>query len=467
MSSSLKNSLALRLTLWYAGIFAASSLLIFSLVYVYMLAVVQERTDDELTDDIEEFTEFMQAGGLEQVGREFMAETQGEEAENTFFRLWTPSGQALLVTDLSAWPGLNSVPREVLVQAKEAEEPITQTLTLAEREHQVRSIVGRIGPDHILQIGESLEDDEELISALRNGLLIALLAVMVLGAPIGWFMARRSLRGVQEITQIANEIIHGDLDQRVPVRSQSGELAVLAQTFNTMLDRIQALITGMREMTDNLAHDLRSPLGRIRAAAETSLSQDSSQSDFEALAVNTAEECDRLLEMINTTLDIAEAESGAAKLQRSEIDLVALIHNAIELFQPIADDKQITLRAELPEDCLIWGDRQRLQRVVANLLDNALKYNRSDESSGASVTIKLCEAGQQIKLTIEDTGIGIAPEETARIFERYYRCDQSRSESGNGLGLSLALAFVRAHGGSILVNSQPGQGSTFTAVLAR
>ena len=470
MFSSLKNRLALRLTLWYAGIFAASSLLAFSFVYFFMISVVQERTDEDLEDDIEEFADFMQAGGLERVKLEFAAETQGEEVEQAFFRLWTPDGQELLATDLSAWPGL-SVPREVLTNANTAEEPILETLTLDQREHKIRSIVGRIGPGHILQIGESLEDDEELTADLLNGFVIALLAVVVLGGPIGWFMARRSLRGVQEMTRTANEIINGDLDRRVVVRSQGDELAVLAQTFNTMLDRMQALITGMREMTDNLAHDLRSPLGRIRTAAEMSLSSDSSKADFEAMAVNTAEECDRLLEMINTTLDIAEAESGAAKLKLTDVDLVELIDDAIELFQPIAEDKQVTIRADLPEHCTIRGDRQRLQRVVANLLDNALKYTRPAKPTGAAssgiVTVKLSDEGQQVKLVIEDTGIGIAPEEASRIFERYYRCDQSRSEHGNGLGLSLALAFIRAHGGNILVNSQLGQGSTFTTVLAR
>ncbi|MGH8646211.1 MAG: sensor histidine kinase, partial [Gammaproteobacteria bacterium] len=142
---------------------------------------------------------------------------------------------------------------------------------------------------------------------------------------------------------------------------------------------------------------------------------------------------------------------------------VDLVHDALELFQPIAEDKQITITADLPDHCRIPGDRQRLQRVVANLLDNGLKYM----PAGGRVTIKLVAEGERVTLSIEDTGIGISADESARVFERFYRCDRSRSKPGNGLGLSLALAFVQAHSGDITVNSTPGQGSTFTVVLPR
>ncbi|MDQ3563515.1 MAG: HAMP domain-containing histidine kinase [Pseudomonadota bacterium] len=457
---SLGHTLALRLTIWYAGIFAASSILAFTLVYASVVSVVQERTDADLEEDIEELASFMQSGGLDRVKTEIAAETQGEEASQAFFRLWAPDGRELMATDLSSWPGLGN-PLEVLAKVDSADEPILTTLALPRRADKVRIIYGTIAPGLVLEIGESLEDDEELIAALLRGFLITLVAVTMLGGPIGWFMARRALRGVQEITRTATEIADGALDRRVEVRSQGDELDTLARTFNTMVDRIQALVIGMREMTDNLAHDLRSPLARIRASAETGLTSGGSKTEAEALAAAITEECDRLLEIINTTLDIAEAESGAAKLKLTDIDLVELVHDALELFQPIAEDKQITITADSPDHCRSHGDRQRLQRVVANLLDNGLKYT----PTGGRVTIKLVAEGGRVALSIEDTGIGISSNESARIFERFYRCDRSRSKQGNGLGLSLALAFVRAHGGDITVNSTPGQGSTFTVAL--
>ncbi|HET9233630.1 MAG TPA: HAMP domain-containing sensor histidine kinase, partial [Candidatus Eisenbacteria bacterium] len=273
-----------------------------------------------------------------------------------------------------------------------------------------------------------------------------------------WFLARRALRPVGELTRIAAEISEGALDRRVPVRSETDELGHLARTFNTMLDRIQALIAAMREMTDNMAHDLRSPLGRIRASSEMALGNGESKSN---LAASTIEECDRLMDMIDTTLDIAEAESGAARLKRDDVDLCALVLDAAELFRSSAEDQGILLTVHVPDRCLVRGDRHRLQRILANLIDNAIKYTPAE----GRIDVRLLSAGNQVRLSIEDTGLGIPPEELPRIFQRFYRGDRSRGGNGNGLGLSLALAFARAHGGDIQVQSTAGTGSTFTVVL--
>ena len=458
--SKLRHSLALRLTVWYAGIFVVFSIIAFILAYFSVAAVLQVQTDEDLEEDISEFAAFMRLGGIERVRKEIFLETQGKEAQQVFFRLWAIDGSLLATSDLSSWPGLTESTK-YLAQVRSTHKPLLVTLKLEQHEYDVRSITAFIGTDTILQIGESLEDNEDLLAVLLQGFLVLLAVVVLFGGPIGWFMAKRALRGVQEITNAASAITEGALDQRVSVRSQGDELDRLAYTFNTMLDRIQTLIVGMREMTDNLAHDLRSPLGRMRAAAEIALTHHGSNLDVETIAATTTEECDRLLEMINTTLDIAEAESGAAKLKVVDIDLVELINDALELFQTIAEDKAIILNADLPKQCRIRGDRQRLQRVVASLLDNALKYT----AAGGKVTLVLINEKGQIKLSIKDTGIGMSADETTRIFERFYRCDQSRTQHGNGLGLNLALAFVHAHCGDISVESTPKQGSNFTVTL--
>ena len=459
----LPHTLALRLTIWYAVIFAASSMLVFVFAYLLISTFIAQRTDDELHEDLGEFAAFFQAHGIERVKTEMALDTKHREAEQVFLRLWSDDGRQLAATDLSSWPGLENVPVQALRQVTGDHGPIVETVNLPALEHGVRRIIGTIGPGVVLEIGLSLEDDEELVATILHGFLATLAAVFVLGGPIGWFMARRALRAIDKVTRTANEISLGALDRRVPVGSQGDELDHLAQTFNTMLDRIQALIVGMREMTDNLAHDLRSPLARMRAAAEMSLTGDERKADRGALAVNIIEECDRILDIINTTLDIAEAESGAAKLKISDVDLVDVVLDACDLFQTVAEDNQVAVTTELPTTCHVPGDRQRLQRVIANLLDNALKYT----PAAGRVAISLIEDGSQVKLSITDTGVGISAHELSRIFERFYRCDRSRAQGGNGLGLSLALAIVRAHGGDISVTSTLGQGSTFTVVLTR
>ena len=459
-----RRSIALRLTIWYAAIFAASSLLAFAVVYALIAGVVADRTDDELREDVAEYTMHWRQEGIARVTKEMLFDTQGDDARKLYFRLWHGDGRVLWTSDLSAWPELA---RATQTPPQANPHALLDTRRLASQASPVRTIVASLGPEVRLEIGRSLGDDEEFLREVLRGFALSLVLVLLFGGPIGWFMARRALRGVRDVTRTAIDISNGALDRRVPVGAAGDELDQLAGTFNTMLDRIQSLIIGMRDMADNLAHDLRSPLGRIRACAEMSLANGEAKAEAkgarEAWAVNTIEECDRLLEMLNTTLDIAEADSGAARLKLDRVDLAELVATACELFQTVAEDRQIDIAGSIAGPCWVEGDRQRLQRVIANLLDNALKYT----PAGGRVRVALREQGQRVLLTIEDTGVGITPGDLPHVFQRFYRCDQSRSQRGVGLGLSLALAFVRAHGGEIAVTSTPGQGSAFTVILSR
>jgi signal transduction histidine kinase len=449
------------MTTWYVVVFALSFILTFVVVFMLIVTVVHQRMDDDLEEDIEDFAGLLKQGGIDKITEEMLSDTKGDGAEDAFFRIWI-NRKLVFATDLSYWQGLEQ-PDDVLFKTVEEDEPLLETLKLPDRDYPVRTVYGAIDSGTVLQVGETLENDEEFLATLFKGFLFILLVMILLGGPIGWFLTQRNLRGVQEVTRTATEIAKGSLDRRVPVGTNGDELDYLAQAFNSMLDRIQNLIHSMREMTDNLAHDLRSPVARIRASAEMALNSGFSNTDWTALASDTTEECDRLLMMINTTLDIAEAESGAAKLKITQVDLVDLIVDACDLFQTVAEDKQLTLVFELPPTCRIQGDLQRLQRVVANILDNAVKYT----PKGGKITINLVEDEQSVHIAIADTGVGIPLQDLPKIFQRFYRCDWSRSEFGNGLGLSLAQAFVRAHGGDIAVDSTPGEGSTFTLKLTR
>lgn len=209
-----RQTLAFRLTLWYAGIFAFSSLAAFAIVYYLMVTIVQARTDEDLMEDLEEFGQLLEVGGLGRIAMEMDLETEGEEAAGrAFFRLWSADGEELMSTNLAAWTGLET-------PSKFADEPQLETLRLPDREHGVRTVYGAIAPDAVLQIGESLESDEEFIDAFLNGFVLVLASVILLGGPIGWFMARRALRGVRDVTDTAMDIADGDLDRRVQVGSR-------------------------------------------------------------------------------------------------------------------------------------------------------------------------------------------------------------------------------------------------------
>ena len=228
-----------------------------------------------------------------------------------------------------------------------------------------------------------------------------------------------------------------------------------------MLDRIRDLISDMREMTDNIAHDMRSPLARIRAISEVAVSSTKTSDEHKTAASSTIEECDRLLQMINATLDVAEAEAGSAALDKQTVNISELAKDACELFEPVADEKEIELSCQLDAGCRIHGNVQNLQRMLANLLDNALKYTPPK----GRIDINLGCDEQGIKVAVADTGIGIPAPDQARIFERFFRCDQSRSQTGCGMGLSFSQAVARAHGGDISVASEPGNGTTFTITI--
>jgi signal transduction histidine kinase len=248
----------------------------------------------------------------------------------------------------------------------------------------------------------------------------------------------------------------------VPVTPTGDEIDQLATTFNQMLDRIQVLVTEIKEMNDNIAHDLRSPIARIRGLAEVTLTTGKSRDDFEAMVASTIEECDRLLDMINTMLTISKTEAGVEKVSDDPIDITAIVHSACELFEPLAEEKNVALSCRALEKMMLSGDARMLQRMLANVLDNALKYT----PSGGTVEVSL--AGNEtntIIITVRDTGIGISEADLPHVFERFYRCDRSRSQPGTGLGLSLARAIARAHGGDITATSTLDQGSTFTIRL--
>jgi heavy metal sensor kinase len=388
-------------------------------------------------------------------------EAESNGVEKMFIRVVTAGGEETASSNMGPWKeiGINRAALKRLAGA----DRVFETVAVSEHHHNVRVAYGAIGPKTIIQIGQSLKDDEELMEIVREIFGVTLAALMGVAGLIGWFMARRALRGVEEVTQTATEISKGALETRVPVKARRDEIDRLATTFNSMLDRIHALITGMREMTDNIAHDLRSPISRIRGIAEMTLTTRSSLDEYETMAADTIEECDRLLEMINTMLDITEVEAGVGKLVMEEVDFTRLIQEACELFQPLAEDKGIALVFNVPAGHAVIGDVQRLQRMVANLLDNALKYT----PPRGTVTVSAREEGDSVAITVSDTGIGISENDLPHIFNRFYRGDQSRSQAGTGLGLSLARAIASAHGGAITVASTPGAGSTFTILLPR
>jgi signal transduction histidine kinase len=247
----------------------------------------------------------------------------------------------------------------------------------------------------------------------------------------------------------------------VRVRRVEDEIDELGVLVNRMLDRIDALIAGLRGTLDHVAHDLRTPVARLRATAEEALGSAATLAEFRDALAGCVEECDRVTTTLDALMDLAEAEAGTMPLRIEPVNLTAVVRDAADLYSDVAEQKGVGLTANLPEPVHVAGDRNRLAQAIANLLDNAVKYT----PAGGQVVVAAGAAGGAARVTVTDTGIGISPDDVPHIWDRLYRGDRSRSERGLGLGLSLVRAIALAHGGQVSVESTPGRGSAFTLQL--
>jgi signal transduction histidine kinase len=310
----------------------------------------------------------------------------------------------------------------------------------------------------LVQVGKSTEARDDLLSRFRATLGIVTLFIIAIALTGGWLATQSALFPIRRLSQAVQRIIStGRTDARVPLDGTGDALDELTSLFNSMLDKIEGLVTAMRGALDNVSHDLRTPLTRLRGTAEMALAAPPDLDRYREALADCVEESDRVLVMLNTLMDISEAESGTMQLQREPVALADVVSRAVDLYRDVADAKGVALAAETPQAVTVVADRTRLEQVAANLIDNAVKYT----PTGGIVEIAAHSESGDAVATVSDTGVGIPAEELPRIWDRLYRGDKSRSTRGLGLGLSLVKAIVAAHGGRVDVRSRPGAGSTF------
>jgi signal transduction histidine kinase len=458
----LKNSLIFRLTLLFAVAFTTLSAVGFLIFYYRIYSVTMQHLDIELLDKTQKYTALMKESGLESVLSAIAQEAGSESPEEDFYRLFNFKGDILDASDMSSW-GVVAKQDILLKMQNEGLTYIIQTMNVAERDDEARVITANVGPDTVLQFGESLEEVDEYLDIFLQLFSILVISLIIVSSIIGWLLARRATIDMQKVTETAEEISNGAYDRRVQINGRFKEIERLGATFNSMLDRIQLLLNSMKEINDNIAHDLRSPLARIRGIAEMSLLKEKSIEAYREMAASTIEECDTLIGMINTMLDITEAEAGVNGVKCEEFELNAIILEACELFRPIADEKRINLKTNLPESLMLKSDRKKMQRIVTNLLENAIKYTPEN----GTVIISVAAQNGEVQIDFKDSGVGISEDDLPHIFERFYRCDRSRSQGGVGLGLSLVKAYTVSINGSIHVESAPDEGSLFALRFPR
>jgi signal transduction histidine kinase len=303
---------------------------------------------------------------------------------------------------------------------------------------------------HRLLLGSSIEDRERMRASLIEALLGALLLAIPLGLIGGWFVLKVTERRARAIGNVAARIAAGDFSHRLDERAEDAEFAMLAAAINAMLERIEELVEQLRLVTDSLAHDLRSPLTRMRANIERALGGSGAKPQEQAMEAVSAD-IDGMLRLISATLEISRTEAGAGRQDFASFDVVALLRDISEIYAPLGEERGIAIRVHETEGITYFGNRQSIGQAVANLVDNALKYGSGDIELGA------VRRGDFVDLWVSDRGAGIPLELRGDAVRKYRRLDESRTTEGSGLGLALARAVARLHGGDIrLEDNGPG-----------
>jgi len=428
----------LRLALWYATLFISGAIAIVFVTYYLTATSLAQHDRQIINGKLGDYAAAYLRGGVRVLAATVRAEQQ-VAPERLFVRVVDRGVEAVVLSNNEGWD-----PSKLeLVSA-----------TLAD--------------GTLVQVGKSTEARDDLLARFRATLGIVTLFIVVIALTGGWLATQSALFPIRRLTLAVQQIIRtGRTDARVPLDGTGDAIDELTSLFNTMLDKIEGLVTAMRGALDNVSHDLRTPLTRLRGTAEMALASPPSgdcaqQADhYRELLADCVEESDRVLVMLNTLMDISEAESGTMQLRREPVPLAEVVARAVDLYRDVAEAKSVTLTATAPPGIVVTADRTRLEQVAANLIDNAVKYT----PAGGRVDVDVLREADAALLRVRDTGPGIPADELPRIFDRLFRGDTSRTERGLGLGLSLVKAIVEAHRGSVEVSSEPGQGSIFTVRL--
>jgi signal transduction histidine kinase len=422
----------LRLALWYATLFVSGAIAIVFVTYYLTATSLKQRDQQIIAGKLGDYAAAYRRGGVRVLAATVRAEQQ-VAPERLFVRVVDRGVESVVLSNPEGWDA--------------------SKLEIAS---------AQLPDGTLVQVGKSTEARDDLLARFRATLGIVTLLIVVIALTGGWLATQSAMFPIRRLSQAVQQIIRtGRTDARVPLEGTGDALDELTALFNAMLDKIEGLVTAMRGALDNVSHDLRTPLTRLRGTAELALASPPNVERYREALADCVEESDRVLVMLNTLMDISEAESGTLQLRREVVTLADVVARAVDLYRDVADAKGVTLAADAAPDVVVVADRTRLEQVAANLIDNAVKYT----APGGRVGVEVRRAAGAAILRVRDTGPGIAPDELPRIFDRLFRGDTSRTERGLGLGLSLVKAIVEAHGGTVDVVSEPGRGSVFTVSL--
>ncbi len=361
---------------------------------------------------------------------------------------------------------VNAVATELLARAVRS--PAVVSYTGADGEQRVAMVqVVRLSGGLFLLVGRDMSERERFADITRLALVVAGVLLLGLGLVSWFFVSRRVLRRIDSISATTRRIMAGDLTGRLEVAGTRDEFDRLADSLNAMLERLEALMRGLKEVSDNIAHDLKTPLSRMRNRLDAALAADDSAGGREAMAA-AIEDADQLIETFNALLTIARIEAGSTDEHTEEVDAAAMVRDVVDLYEPVADEAGAEIVVDAAGAQPFRGNRELLSQAVANLIDNAIKHGRpTDAAVRPAIRISIRRDGNDLLIGVADNGSGIPEEERGRVQERFVRLEKSRSTAGTGLGLSLVAALAKLHRGRLeLTDARPGLLATIRLPVA-
>ena len=441
-----------RLSLTYLALFSAAAIVAIVYIYWNTTVLLSRQLNQTIDAELKGLAEQYRAGGLDQLVR-IVAERSGTPG-NSLYLVADSEGRRLAGNLSAVSPELwNSLGPAEFVYQRPATGGVEKRLAFAN--------VFRLASGYRLIVGRDIEDRRELARMVRSAMLWGLGVMALFGIGGGYWVSRKLLARIDALAETTRTIMDGDLTGRLPVTGSGDELDRLSESLNLMLARIEQLMAGLREVSDNIAHDLKTPLNRLRNRVEQALREPYGEAAYREVLERTIEEADGLIKTFNALLSIARIEAGAGGENREKLDVSALLRDVAELYEPVAEERGIELRAETDAPIFVRADRQLLGQAIANLIDNALKYGAPERSSGngsrPEVEVSAHAKGPIAEIVVTDRGPGVPVPDRERVLDRFVRLEASRSEPGSGLGLSLVAAVARLHGGILrLEDNEPG-----------
>ena len=473
---AIMKTTAARLSALYLLLFALCAVLLVFYMTSLSARMLTAQTQETINDEVLGLARAYQRGGLPILVR--VVEQRSRQPGANLYLIADANGQILTGNVQSLEPGvlenegwtsspfsyqrfgegelerLRNLPAE---QGTTTPPDQNDTQAQGEKGHNAIALVLRLPNQMIMLVGRDLGEPERLRAVIRRALTLALGMMGVGGLLIWFFVGRAALKRIDSVSEASRRIMGGDLSGRLPVTGAGDEFDRLSENLNSMLARIATLNEGLKQVSDNIAHDLKTPLTRLRNRAEATLSGKHKSTDYRQALESTIAESDQLIKTFNAILMISRLEAGYSSENTNRVDLAAAVRDVVELYEPVAEEADVSLEAATDGAFIVNGNRELIGQALSNIVDNAIKYS-TDSTSKPAVRVTLGRVGGEIRLSVTDNGQGIPDDaDRARVTERFVRLEKSRSQPGSGLGLSLAKAVMTFHNGRLdLLPGNPG-----------